>query len=104
MKDEQKVYIHKYTSNQISGLWFALLSVLALLLCSCGDGTRHVVVTPLYLGEYSANYTAMPKQVWRVTDEELGMVSEGDTIQFKTVWNNVADSNLCVIQKIETEN
>ena len=84
-------------------LFLFVAFVFTLLMCSCSDGTKHVLVVPRIYADSLYKDISLEKQVWRVSTDELGMVSEGDTIQFHNTYDNNTSTNTAIVMKIEAE-
>ena len=89
----------KYFSMRAALMLF--VAFVAFMLCSCSDGTKHVLVTPLLLNEYTGKYIVYNKEVWRVPQEELSMAVIDDTLKFSHVYDSNTVTYVRVINKIE---
>ena len=93
----------KYFSMRAALMLFVAFAV-GLLLCSCSNGTQHVVVIPRMFSDAQFKDINLQKQVWRVSTDELAMVQVGDTIQFNMTYDNNSSTNCAIVIAKEDNN
>ena len=89
--------------NMRVAMLFVVAFMLTLIFCSCSDGTKHVLVIPRIYADSLYKDINLEKQVWRVSEDELAMVQEGDTIQFSHTYDNDSSTNTGIVITKEVE-